>query len=144
MPANETSLLTREQLRSMSTEELERRLEELRSNSVYKRKPVAERKPVAVVTVPVSDADAKIIARDPESLRLHARREDGGLAAMRPLHRHYQVPPGLAEGPRRPADGAVRVCVELVREVDAAGRPIWPKAGAVHEYNPLDALRRDD
>ncbi len=37
----------------------------------------------------------------------------------------------------------VTVMVDWVREVDADGRPVWDRTGAVHEYNPLDALRRD-
>jgi hypothetical protein len=36
----------------------------------------------------------------------------------------------------------VRVCVEQVIEVDADGRPVWPKAGAVHEYDPLERVER--
>jgi hypothetical protein len=34
----------------------------------------------------------------------------------------------------------VTVKVDDVREVDANGRPVWPKAGAIHEYNPLDRI----
>jgi hypothetical protein len=38
----------------------------------------------------------------------------------------------------------VTVRVDLVREVDHNGRPIWERCGLVHEYNPLEALRRID
>jgi hypothetical protein len=100
-------------------EEATRRYEELISNPRYVKKPVA------VVTVPVSDADAEIVRSGPESVSLHARRKDGVLAVVRP-----------ARNPNH-----VEVMVDWVREVDACGRPVWPKGGAQHEYNPLDALK---
>jgi hypothetical protein len=37
----------------------------------------------------------------------------------------------------------VTVRTDLVWEVDANGRPVTPRAGVAHEYNPLDGLRRD-
>jgi hypothetical protein len=102
-------------------EALEREFEEQMATPLPMAKPK-----VAVVTVPLSAGDAAVVAKNPESVRVSARREDGVSLLMRP------VPNAL-----------VKVCVEQVQEVDGWGRPVWPKAGAVHEYNPLDALRRD-
>jgi hypothetical protein len=97
--------------------EATRRYEELISNPRYVKKPVA------VVTVPVSEADAKKVQADPESLRLHTKRQDGAYEGFAPLGERH-----------------VRVRVDWVRDVDAEGRPVWP--GAIHEYDPLDALKK--
>jgi putative intracellular protease/amidase len=104
--------------------EATRRYEELINNPRYVKKPVA------VVTMPVSEADAKKVQADPESLRLHTRRQDGVSAVIAPL--------GFAPL----GDRHVRVRVDWVREVDAQGRPVWDQPGAQHEYNPLDALKK--
>lgn len=79
-------------------------------------------KPTAVVTLPVSEKIAAAIKADPQSVRVAARGEDG-----------VQV----VEGPKRNA-GNVTVRVDMVREVDAAGRPIWERGGAVSDYDPLE------
>jgi hypothetical protein len=100
--------------------ELDRRWNEL----AYGPLPPPRPKPVNVVVVPLRAEDAAVAKANPESVRVSARREDGATQMMKPL-----------------AAGHVRVLVEQVREVDAEGRPVWPKSGAVHEYNPLDALK---
>jgi hypothetical protein len=110
-------MMTREEF-----EALEREFEEQMATPLPRAKPK-----VAVVTVPLSEKDAAVIAANPESVRVSARREDGVGVLMKPA-----------------PNSVVKVCVEQVREVDEWGRPIWPKAGAVHEYNPLDALKRND
>ena len=89
--------------------------------------PLAKPKPVAVLVVPVSDKIAAAAKASPETVRVSARDVNG-------LH--------IVEGPRRNPQH-VTVCVDWVREVDASGQPIWGRSGAVHEYQPLDALRRD-
>ena len=53
--------------------DLERKFEEAISQPIPKAKP----KPIAVVSVPVSDKDAAVIAANPESVRVSARRDDG-------------------------------------------------------------------
>jgi hypothetical protein len=103
----------------MTREEAQREFEELM------RTPIGPAKPkVPVVSVPVTEQFAEVVAANPESVRVVARREDGVSVLARP-----------EDNP------LVRVRVDLVREVDACGRPVWPKGGAVHEYNPLDALK---
>ena len=82
--------------------------------------------PTPVVTVPVSKQMAKAVEANPESVRVSARDAEG-------QHR--------VEGPKD--DPRVTVRVDLVSEVDAEGRPVWGRPGVIHEYNPLDALRRD-
>jgi hypothetical protein len=102
---------------------LERKFELAMSKPIPKAKP----KPVAVVSVPVSDRDAAVIAANPQSVRVSARREDGVSVLMMPQHNPHHV----------------TVMTDWVREVDANGRPIWDRQGVVADYNPLDALRRD-
>jgi hypothetical protein len=82
-----------------------------------------KRKPTPTITLPVSEKLAAAAKVNPESVRISARDDDGMRVVGGPL-----------------LSSNVRVCVEQVIEVDADGRPIWPKAGAVHEYNPLDRL----
>jgi len=84
-------------------------------------------KPVAVVTLPVSDRIAEAARTNPNSVRVSARGADGI---------------ALVEGPRANPHHVV-VRVDLVAEVDRFGRPVWDRPGVAHEYNPLDALRRD-
>jgi hypothetical protein len=84
---------------------------------------------VPVVTLPVSPKIAEAVRTNPESVRVSARGADG-IAVI--------------EGPKGNPNH-VTVRVDLVSEVDAEGRPVWPMAAAVHQYDPLDALgRRDD
>jgi hypothetical protein len=83
---------------------------------------------VAIVTLPVSPKIAAAVSANPESVRVSARGADG-IAVI--------------EGPKGNLNH-VTVRVDLVSEVDAQGRPVWPTAGAVHQYNPLDALGRSD
>src|SRR5215510_5168563 len=101
-----------DQMTTASYEEKKRLLCEKLAQGFPRDKPAVE-----VVTVPVAAADAEVIRRKPESLRLHAQRQDGVSVLMRPLR-----------------NDRVTVLVNEVREVDAFGRPIWPKAGATHEY----------
>jgi hypothetical protein len=82
--------------------------------------------PVPVVVVPLTDADAAVVAANPESVRVSARRDDGVSVLMRP----------------RANPNHVRVMVDHVREVDGDGRPVWPTSDAIHVYDPLDALKR--
>lgn len=82
------------------------------------------RKPkVAVVTVPVSDAVAEVVKANPDSVRISATRSDGVSVFERP----------------RPSAN-VTVMVNEVREVDADGRPIWDRQGAVSDYDPHSKL----
>jgi hypothetical protein len=107
--------------RPMTREEFERR-----DKAFWERikTPIPLAKPkVAVLTVPVPDDWTRV---DPASIRVHGRRDDGVVVMARP--------------PVNPLN--VTVKIELVREVDAEGRPVWPTAEAKHEYNPLDALKR--
>lgn len=97
---------------------LDRRYEELINNPRYVKQPVA------VVSLPVSAADAEVIRAAPESVRVSARRRDGVTMLMRP-----------AANPNH-----VTVRVDQVREVDAFGRPVWDRPGVQHEYNPVDRL----
>jgi hypothetical protein len=80
---------------------------------------------VPVVTVPVSNGFAEKVAANPDEVRVSVREPNGVTTIERPQGNPNHV--------------AVRV--DLVREVDADGRPIWEKAGAVHEYNPLNSLK---
>jgi hypothetical protein len=104
---------------------LEREFEERLANGYYIRP--AKPKPVAVMSVPVSDGFAAKAAARPEDVRMFVRAEDGTTAVERP----------------RPNPQRVTVRVDLVAEVDADGRPVWGRGGVVHEYDPLAALRRD-
>jgi len=79
----------------------------------------AKPKPTPVVTLPVSENVAQAAKAHPESVRIAARDANGM---------------SVIEGPR--PKSIVTVCVDYVREVDANGRPVWPQAGTVHEYNP--------
>jgi hypothetical protein len=110
-------MMTREEY-----EKLEREFEEMMATPLPKAKP----KPVAVVTVPLSDKHAAVVVGNPESVRVSARRDDGMSVLMKPQGNPHHV----------------TVRVDWVREVDANGRPVWDRFGAVHEYNTLDALRR--
>ena len=83
---------------------------------------------VSVMSLPVSEKIAEAVRANPNSVRVSARGEDGI---------------AVVEGPKANPTG-VTVRVDLVRGVDRDGRPVWPVAGAVHEYNPLDALKKDD
>lgn len=102
----------------MTREDLDRRYEELINNPRYVKKPVA------VVSLPVSAADADVIRAAPETVRLTARRSDGVSVLMRP-----------AANPNH-----VKLRVDLVREVDALGRPVWDQPEVQHQYNPIDRL----
>jgi hypothetical protein len=86
-----------------------------------RRKP----KPTSTLTMGVNEKLAAAAKANPESVRVSARGDDGVSVVGGPL-----------------PSSIVSVCVEQVFEVDAAGRPVWPKAGAVHEYNPFDSLKR--
>ena len=99
--------------------------ERIASGYYVKRLLETARVATPVVTLPVSERLAEAIKENPGSVRVSARAADG-------LHR--------VEGAR--ANPRVGVRVDLVREVDEEGRPVWDRGGAVHEYNPLDALRR--
>lgn len=105
-------------------EELQRELEEKLAGGYYfRRKPA----PIPVLTVPVSEKVAAAARSNPESVRVAARTEFG---------EH------VVEGPRRNANH-VTVQVDWVSEVDGAGRPVWPAARVVSDYNPFDALKKD-
>jgi hypothetical protein len=82
--------------------------------------------PVAVVMVPVSNGFAEKASANPDEVRVSVREPNGVTTVERP----------------RANPNHVRVMVDHVREVDAQGRPIWPTVGAVHAYDPLDALKR--
>jgi hypothetical protein len=82
--------------------------------------------PVAVVIVPVSDGFAEKAAANPSEVKVVVREPNGVTTVERP----------------KANPNHVRVMVDSVREVDAYGRPVWDKATCVHEYNPLDALKR--
>jgi hypothetical protein len=105
----------------MTREEFERR-----DKAFWERikTPIPLAKPkVAVLTVPVPD---NFVGVDPNSVVVHGKRDDGvvviGRPQANPLH--------------------VTVRIDLVRDVDGDGRPVWPQAGAVSAYDPLDALKR--
>ncbi len=83
------------------------------------RIPSAKPKPVAVLTVPVSERIAKAAQANPQSVRVSACGQDG-----------VSVFDGAKHNSNR-----VVVRVDLVREVDAQGRPVWDQARVVHEYN---------
>jgi hypothetical protein len=108
----------------LSYEERKRRFFE-KVDSGYYTRPAKPKVPV--VTLPVSPKIAEAVRANPESVRVSARGEDG-IAVI--------------EGPRGNPTGVI-VRIDLVSDVDAQGRPVWPKVGVVHEYNPLGALRRD-
>jgi hypothetical protein len=78
--------------------------------------------PQSVLAAPISDRMAAAVRTNPESVKVVAKEETGAT---------------LIEG-----NVTVRVRTDLVWEVDGEGRPVWPKAGVVHEYNHLDALNR--
>jgi len=110
---------------SLYHEDLKRRFFEKVDSGCFTR-PAKPKVPV--VTLPVSEKIAEAVRANPESLRVSARGEDGI---------------ALVEGPRgNPAHVTVRI--DYVAEVDADGRPVWPKARVVHEYNPMDVLKKDD
>ena len=112
--------------RKPTGEELRRELQEKLASGYFFQYEDEEPKPEPVLTVPVSEKIAAAVRANPESVRISARSAED-------IH--------VVEGPR--GQGGVSVRVDWVSEVDANGRPVWPKAEAVHEYNPLDALRRD-
>jgi hypothetical protein len=80
---------------------------------------------VPVLVIPVSEKVAAAAKANPESVRVSARSAED-------VH--------VVEGPRR--NEVVHVRVDRVAEVDANGRPVWDQGGAVHEYDPLAALKR--
>jgi hypothetical protein len=88
----------------------------------------AKPKPVAVATIPLAQADAEVVAANPESVRVTARRPDGVTVIAKP-----QSNPNC-----------VTVRTDLVREIDAEGRPVWDDelSGAISEYHPWSGLRR--
>jgi hypothetical protein len=87
----------------------------------------AKPKPVAVVTVPVSNEHAEVIAANPASVRLHARRADGVNVMMNPQRNENHV----------------TVRYDLVREIDEHGRPVWDDGpNVVSDYHPWSGLRR--
>jgi hypothetical protein len=108
--------------RELTFEQRKRRFYE-RLESGYYIRPA----PTPVLTVPVSKHLAEAVEANPGSVRVSARGRDG---------RHR------VEGPQaNPQHVTVRV--DLVREVDQHGRPVYDRGGVVSDYNPLDALRRD-
>jgi hypothetical protein len=103
--------------------ERKRRLDERLAN--YTLRP-AKPKPVAVVSVPVSQRDAEVIAGNPESVRVSARREDGVTVLAKPERNSQNV----------------TVRIDWVHEVNAQGQPIYDEPGAVSDYHPWSGLRR--
>jgi hypothetical protein len=80
-----------------------------------------------VVTVPVSNEHAEVIAANPASVRLHARRADGVNVMMNPQRNENHV----------------TVRYDLVREIDEHGRPVWDDGpNVVSDYHPWSGLRR--
>jgi hypothetical protein len=73
------------------------------------------------MAAPISDRMVAAVRANPADVRMVAKEETGAVLVER----------------------LVTVRTDLVWEVDENARPVWPKAGVVHEYNPLDALRRD-
>jgi hypothetical protein len=106
---------------AISLEERKRRLYE-RLKKGFAPVPKAD-----VVVVPVSGGFAEKVRANPDGLRLSVRGYDGITSIERPRTNPLHV----------------TVVVDRVREVDALGRPVWDRPGAVHEYNPLDALTRN-
>lgn len=102
---------------------LEREFEEFLSKPIPRAKP----KPVAVVSVPVSDKDAAVIAANPESVRVSARRDDGLSVLIKPERNPHHV----------------MVRTDWVSEIDAQGRPVWDRGGVVSDYDIHAVLRRD-
>jgi hypothetical protein len=102
----------------MSYEEKKRLLYEKLAQGFPRDKPS-----VSVVTVPVS-AFAEKAKANPSGVRVVVVGRDG--------HSGFEPP--------KPNPNHVKVLVDRVSEVDAYGRPIWPKF-VEHEYNPLDRLR---
>jgi hypothetical protein len=100
-------------------EELKRRLEESLAKPYLRAKPAVD-----VLTIPVSRTLAERARANPSGVRVAVVGSGG---------------PAVFEPPK-PNPNHVKVLVNSVTEVDANGRPIWPKAGAEHEYNPLDRL----
>ena len=88
----------------------------------------AKPKPVAVATIPLSATDAAVVAANPESVRVSARRVDGVTVIAKP-----QSNPNC-----------VTVRLDLVRKIDEHGRPVWDDKlpGAISEYHPWSGLRR--
>jgi hypothetical protein len=103
----------------MITEEQRRAWRAARPPVTQRPKHDAQR--TAVVSVPVSDGFAEKVRHDPRSLRLWVRGQDGAAAVERPKANPQHV----------------TVRVDLVQEVDAAGRPIWDSGGAVSNYDPI-------
>jgi hypothetical protein len=82
-------------------------------------KPAATR----VLTVPVSERVAAAVKANPRDVLIAVRAADGTTLLERPV-----------------SSSRVTVRIDCVRDVDALGRPIYPKAGAVSDYNPYDRL----
>ena len=85
----------------------------------------AKPKAVAVVTVPVSNEHAQVIAGNPESVRVSARRADGVTVIAKPQR-----------------NDIVTVRYDLVHEIDEHGRPVWDEGGVVSDYHPWSGLTR--
>jgi hypothetical protein len=103
----------------MTREEAQREFEELM------RTPIGPAKPkVDVVSVQVDRPFAKQVRENPEDVMVWVRSADGVSLVQKPLRVWHQE---MEE-----------------RGVNAQGQPIWEKAGARHEYNPLDALKGKD
>ena len=85
-------------------------------------------KPVAVVSLPVSDNFAKVAAANPASVGVHARTAEGVTVIEKPLRN----------------ENCVTLRTDLVLEIDAQGRPVWDDElpGATHEYHPWNGLSR--
>lgn len=107
---------------SRTFEDAEREYQEWMATPIPKAKP----KPVAVVSVPVSDKDAEVIASNPESVRVSARRADGVTVLAKPESNSLNV----------------TVRTDLVRDVNAYGQPVWDEPGVVSDYHPWQGLRR--
>jgi len=103
-------------------ERLCREFDELNGNCIRDAKP----KPVAVVSMPVSTVDAEVIAANPESVRISARRRDGVTVLAKPQRNDLHI----------------TVRTDLVREIDENGRPVWDEVGVTSDYHPFSGLTR--
>jgi hypothetical protein len=108
-------------------EEIRKELDEKLASGYFNRTDDDPEPTVSLVSVPVPLEDAKDIANNAENVGLtYRRRDDGVNVIVKPM--------------RNPLN--VTVMVDQVTGVDAYGRPVYLKSGAIHEYNPLDALKR--
>jgi len=83
------------------------------------REGKVRRLPTPVAVIPVSKRVADAVKENPESVRVAAKDARGISIVERPQH----------------TSTLVSVMVDYVREVDANGRPVWDRPGAVHEYD---------